>query len=516
MTWRRLSPVSVVFYIVRYARFLLTDGLPALAPMVAVWATAEGTVRLLGMVGLGVLVIAGAGWATVSYLRFRFCLTGDQVLIRRGVLHREQLNVGYDRVQDVSIDLPFYARPFGMAVLKLDTAGSAKQEIMLAGIPLAEARAMRDQLVRRAAQARRLQSDPSAVEPESTSESDAETELLTRSGGDIFRYGLTANGLLWVAIFVGAVFSTMGEELWGEPARFLVTLFQLSGAATAAQNAVTSGSPLGIILVIGAALAVLALLPLLSVLGALWKYANYRLTVAGDTYHRYSGLVSRQEQTLRRGKVQAAVWRQNLIARWLKRVNLQLRMVSAGEAVSSQGASQHKPVFLVPAVDAAEAAAMTSEFLPGCQPSQARLSPIHRKRYVRRTLLLGWMPPLAGLTIGASVFLGWLALLVPLAGLPLALLCIHLRWRRYGYGIVGAFGYLRSGFLGTRSDLFPLFKVQRVDLTQSPAQRRASLAHLTVHLASHSITVPYVPLADAQRFANLALYHAESAQERWY
>lgn len=510
--WQRLSPIAVVFYVVRSARFLVTDGLPALAPLVAVWATAEGTTRTLGLIGMGLLVTAGTAWATVSYLRFRFRLTGEQVLIRRGVLQREQLNVDYDRVQDVSIDSPFYARPFGMAVLKLDTAGSAKQEIALAGIPLAQARDIRDQLVRRAAAAR---DDASPVESQ-PDPADHEIELLHRSGADIMRYGLTANGLLWVAIFAGAVLSTLGDDVWEDSASFLATRFLFSGAASAAQDAVTSGSALGVLLIALGAFLVLALLPALSVVGALWKYANYRLTVSGQTYHRYSGLVSRQEQTLRRNKVQAAVWRQNLIARWLQRINLQLRMVSAGEAAGSQGARQHKPVFLVPAVQSHQANELTAHFLPGCAALESRFSTIHRQRYRRRTLLLGWLPPLAGLTVAATALGGWLGLTVPLLGLPLALGCIELRWRRYGYGTVGEFGCLRRGFLGTRTDLFPLYKVQRVDLTQSPSQRRAGLAHLTVHLASHSLTVPFVPLADARRFADLALYHAEASGRPWY
>jgi putative membrane protein len=55
-----------------------------------------------------------------------------------------------------------------------------------------------------------------------------------------------------------------------------------------------------------------------------------------------------------------------------------------------------------------------------------------------------------------------------------------------------------------------------VDLVQTPLQRRGGIGTLTVHLASHSLTMPYVRMGDAQQLRDLALYHAESSRERWF
>ena len=117
--------MAVVFYVLKFARHMVTDGLPAVAPAVAVFATADGWMKTAGVVALSALVLIGAVGAILSYLRFRFRFEGQQLLVRRGVINREQLNVDFDRIQDVAIDEPFYARPFGLAMLKLDTAGSA-------------------------------------------------------------------------------------------------------------------------------------------------------------------------------------------------------------------------------------------------------------------------------------------------------------------------------------------------------------------------------------------------------
>ena len=69
---------------------------------------------------------------------------------------------------------------------------------------------------------------------------------------------------------------------------------------------------------------------------------------------------------------------------------------------------------------------------------------------------------------------------------------------------------------GTRITVFPLFKVQRIDIRQTPGQRRKGLAHLSIHLASHSLNIPYICEGDARSFRDLALYHVESSNRAWY
>ena len=82
--------------------------------------------------------------------------------------------------------------------------------------------------------------------------------------------------------------------------------------------------------------------------------------------------------------------------------------------------------------------------------------------------------------------------------------------------MVGDYGFIRHGFWGAEITVFPLFKVQRVDIRQTPGQRRKKLAHLAIHLASHSLKISYVDEQDAKLFRDLALYHVESSNRAWY
>ncbi len=106
-------------------------------------------------------------------------------------------------------------------------------------------------------------------------------------------------------------------------------------------------------------------------------------------------------------------------------------------------------------------------------------------------------------------------LLLP-AGLALAWMIVSQVWKKAGYGVVGDYGFMRHGFLGAEITVFPLFKVQRVDIRQTPGQRRKGLAHLAIHLASHSLKISYIDEKDARQFRDLALYHVESSSRAWY
>ena len=86
---------------------------------------------LIGLTALGVASLIGF---SLRWLRFRFCIVDDKVLVRSGVFHREEISVEFGRIQNISIREPFYMRPFGLALLSIDTAGSGQKEIVLGGI----------------------------------------------------------------------------------------------------------------------------------------------------------------------------------------------------------------------------------------------------------------------------------------------------------------------------------------------------------------------------------------------
>lgn len=95
------------------------------------------------------LLVAGAVYGTVSWLRTTFWIEADELRVDTGVVSRQSRRIRIDRLQGVDIVQPLVARLFGLAELRMDVAGGSSREGSLAYLPLAEARRLKDLLLAR-------------------------------------------------------------------------------------------------------------------------------------------------------------------------------------------------------------------------------------------------------------------------------------------------------------------------------------------------------------------------------
>lgn len=507
--WFRVSPLAVVFFILGILRKMFSQGLPALIVIFAWIASAEGQLLYWISVGAGLLAALGLVFSILSYLRFRYRVTDDRVLLRQGVLHRDELEIEFHRVQNITIKEPFYMRPLGLSVLSIDTAGSGAKEISIAGIQRELALTLRDQIL---GAAKPFTEPGSETPPEPAINNGKLRLLLALSRRDVLTYGLTTNFIFWILIAIGAVFGSgdTGERIIAR----LGASFPIDDTLLLLQN--EGGTLLVGLAIFGLILLILLLLPLISVLGALFRYDGYRLTVDGETYRKSSGLLTRFDDSIKQHKIQALVWKQNAIALYFKRISIQLRQASAGsEAHGGPVPSGAKANFLVPSLLAGQANELSGEFFPGCHPSEAIYSNVDRRRFMVFNMAV-LLVPATLIAFILSLLFSWMFLLVLPVFAGALFVITNRRWQKEGYGVAGGYGFVRRGFIGTQTTVFPLFKIQRIDVRQTPIQHRKGLAHLTIHLASHSVKVPYIPFEDANRFRDLALYSAETSDVAWY
>jgi len=503
--WFRVSPLAVIFFALGAAQKMLSHGLPAVLVMAA-WIASSDADQLYWIIRAVIaLAVVGVGFSILSYLRFRYRITDDRVLMRQGVLQREELDIEFHRVQNITIKEPFYMRPLGLSVLNIDTAGSGEKEISIAGIRRELALSLRDRI---------LGSErPESPEPVDQQLNNGKARLLVAlNRRDVLIYGLTANFSWWVVIAIGAVFGS--DEITERLVGWLETRFSVTDMVLYLQN--EGGTLLLGLVMFGLILLGLVLFPLISILGAVFRYDGYRLNVDGETYRKSSGFLTRFDDSLKQHKIQALIWKQNAIALYFKRISIHLRQASAGSNLESgQLPSALKSTFLVPALQPALANELSGEFFPDCRPDQVIYSPVDRRRF----MVFNMAVPLLPITLVAlipALLVTWKFFLVVPVFVGIVFLITNRCWQKVGYGVVGGYGFVRHGFIGTETTIFPLFKIQRIDVRQTPIQHRKGLAHLTIHLASHSVKVPYISVEDANRFRDLAVYCAESSHEAWY
>ncbi|MBB5207474.1 PH domain-containing protein [Chiayiivirga flava] len=150
IVWEPLHPYA------RYGMALgaLTGfGLPYV-PLAAVTLAAwdSGGVGVLGKMALfllGLVGVAALSWryAVARFRRTRFALAADGLRIRRGVFWRSETLIPRSRVQHTDLNRGPLDRQFGLATLKVYTAGTKLASVGLDGLPDARAVELRDALV---------------------------------------------------------------------------------------------------------------------------------------------------------------------------------------------------------------------------------------------------------------------------------------------------------------------------------------------------------------------------------
>lgn len=106
-----------------------------------------GTRLLLVLAGIGLWGTASWFWQGASHRRTSYRIDADGWHVRRGVLWRSETLVPRSRVQHVDVNHGPIDRHFGLASLKVHTAGTRMEAVTLHGLLEADALALRDALL---------------------------------------------------------------------------------------------------------------------------------------------------------------------------------------------------------------------------------------------------------------------------------------------------------------------------------------------------------------------------------
>ena len=497
--WQRLSPLSVIFFIGKSLVRLIKDALPTFAPMlVVILASKNKPIMMLALAGgLIIFIIAGA---ILQFWFFKFRQHDEQVLINDGVFQKNHRVIRFDRVQNINVLTPVYFRPFGLVTLQIETAGSKDNEADLAGIPAKTAEQLRRQILQHQ---KTIAGQLPEGEPGSGNQEHSSL-VATASLQDLVAYGISSNSIFLFLAILGPVFGTLFssfEDAMGEVIKQnIVPLMNFLGGGLSGK------ASLGLLLLAG----LILLMFLLSILGAIYRYYGYQLSCYQDTLKRRSGLVTRFEESLKLIKVQTFVTQSNLIGRWIKRQNVIL-----GQVVSTQNGKQGKRnTFVIPA--------RTEQQIPGLKslifsdaPADITENKIDR-RYIVKTWLVWFFIPMGLVFFKYIIDHGYeyaaIPVLTSLAILPL----IIRRWSMFRFGFTKKYGVYKSGLFGYKHTLFPLYKVQRTEIHQSPLQRHRNLATLKIYLAAGQITIPYIPMQQANKYLENIRTAIKTNKSPWY
>src|SRR3546814_656967 len=107
-SWQRLHPATLALAVVALGPKSL-NALPAVAAL----GFTGNWIWIVPAIGAFLLISLLAAW--FQWLRFRFLVGDDEVVIESGVFARQHRTIPFDRIQDVSIEQGLVSRALGVA-----------------------------------------------------------------------------------------------------------------------------------------------------------------------------------------------------------------------------------------------------------------------------------------------------------------------------------------------------------------------------------------------------------------
>ncbi|MFB9769980.1 PH domain-containing protein [Lactiplantibacillus modestisalitolerans] len=468
----------------------------------AVWLMARINVSdLVAKLIIGIIIAIMLVAPIVTYSCFTYSVDENGVTIREGLFVRKVTEIPYERLQTVQHQQWFFLKPFHLEQLTLETAGKSDAEGHLPAVPVRVGQLIEH--YRTAARTAQPQPAVSASVDGVTSQAQPATTRATAvttptdladverqyqlNWHDLNVYALSSLGIVPIVVALWWLYDKAQ---------------QLMPEAMLADIGARISAIAGLVLIAIAGL-IIVLSFLVSYLNIVQKYYHFTLTKRGQTLTMTHGYFQRNEVTAPLKRLQAVVFKQNVIRQWLK-----LSTVQALAASQAGQANVNHQLLLVPVLKTARAFAVTAPFIPWL-PSQAphltMVPPRLRWYFVRNSLLVGAF----GLGILAVPLFIWL----PTKAWPLfaAVSVVVLLWAwlqgRYASRHSGA-ALLRdqhclavetASWFTRELVIVPRSKIQSLETSQTYWLKRRQSAHLIIDLRTgddrKTVTVRYLDLA---------------------
>lgn len=412
-------------------------------------------------------------WATTLY-----AVQPDALFARHGLLSRHQRHIGFDQIQDISIEQNIISRMFGVAKLSVETgAGGGEDDLGLSAIAMPKAMALRAALHQhRTATPTETHTDTqhSAASTAPTDTPDAPHSLYTLS-----RHHLMLSGLLSPSLGLLAALAA----LLGAAERIQPFGYDISDPRTWARLTADAGfgdwlrmAPITIALWLALILGLLMLLT--GTLSTIFRDWDYRLTSDERALRRTRGLTTRTDVVITIDRIQSATIRASWLKHRLGWHELHLRSLAQDIGGTADGGGHQALPF---------ARSDTVDHVLG----HIHLCPPWPDVIWQRSHIASALPACAFAVLlmlaGAALFPAHTpygaALLT--TGLAIAILAVLSAQRRQ-HGVTGSWLLIRRGLFAPSITIIPFASVQSITISDTSLNRCWGLSTLALGIPGSS------------------------------
>ena len=481
----RQSYVAILLIIYRTYQVLFRQALPFL---VVIFFGGKSTQSKL-FIGLGIAAAIGTIFSIIKFFRYYFYIENDELIIEQGVLNRSKTNVPFDRIQTINFEQNIIHRIFNVVMLKVDTAGSADNELTFQAIDHQTANQLRDILL---SKRKKRSTTTNLIADESpTNKSQYKTimqldvasllkagmvENHLRSGGFIFAF------LFW--IWQGASEIGMEDVVEGEVSKIEYGL-----------------TLVGILLILFIVFSFL-----ISLVRMIIKNYDLQFLRSEHGFKINAGLFTKRDISALDHKIQVLSWADNPLKKLINIKDLRLRQ--AGSKTVNVSKSIKIPGCTLENIQLVTSSLYGPHALSGIDFKHIHPSYFHRiALYVLTAGLALW---------SLFYYLDNTNMIIFVTFVTLAILVTrYLSMTKKTYGYNEEMLVINGGSYGDKTEVLPIYKIQSFTKTSSPYQRRKDLCSLTLHTASGRVGIPYIPQSDATSIVDELLYKVEVDHRPW-
>jgi len=427
-------------------------------------------------------------YSIINFFRTYFVIQNQELILHTGVLSRKKLSIPFERIQTVNFEQNIIHQFFSVLRLKLDTAGSEKNEFEFHALEVEKAYALRDLIME----------DKKSIKTSDNSaniatEKQTFTPILTLSQTEILKVGLTENhirsgGIIFLFFFW--IYQNL-QEVGVDMDEYSQDLPEIQ---------------MGLIVIILLLTFFLLVSVIISLIRTLISHYGLSFLRSNTGFKVVSGLFTKKEISAFDHKIQHISWSDNLLKRLIGFKDLSLNQASSNEITLKQN-------IRIPGCKERHIKLVTNTLFGNTDLENITLEKIDIRYFVRSAVILTiiYLTICAGLLIFsqeeniAYITLIWLYFIGTR----------YLIYHKKAFGITDELLYIKGGIFGDKAELLPMYKIQALEIHQSPYQTRHALSSITIYTASGKLKIPYISLTLSQKFCDILMYKAESDKRKW-
>jgi putative membrane protein len=496
----RLHPYSVIFAFLTQIRLFIVPGI-----LVFVGASSRG--GDWWQPWMMIFIIPNAAVALLRYVSYRYRFEPNEMVIRSGLVFRQERHIPYARIQNIDAVQQLLHRVLNVVEVRLETGSGQTAEATMSVLPMEALQQMRERVFagRHAASASIETAEPSPQAPllELGPRELMLSGFIENRGGVVIA---AAFGLLWELGLVDRLIGRGAEaDQFGRGfVRDLVRTFQ--GTMTMAMSRLA--------LAFAAVTGLLVLVRVLSMGWAVVRLYGFRLTLQGDDLRSDYGLLTRVAATIPLHRIQTLTVRERLLHRLFGRVAVNVD--TAGGRVN-QGETSSDREWLAPILRREALPEFIRQVLGAMHLDRVEWHPVAAGAFRRE--IKGWLVMAAIVMGGLAMVAGWWGALAAPLLLVWAVVGARKTVEHLGWAVTEDAVLFRRGWISRRVVIVRFAKIQTVMLGENPFDRRWAMARVRVDAAGASessrIDIPYLPRETAHRLRNELARHAAGTEFKW-